>query len=212
MRGNRRVTWGPLLGSMLVTLGVVATLAALDGGWLAGGEGYGFGLLGLFLILLAWFVSRAAVAHYDRIIRHLPRFLRFGLVGGINTAVDLATINTLLLLFPPGDAHPYYFPLFATAGFAAATLTSYVLNKRWTFRARGVATRTALPQFYLVTTASFLINVGLSSLLVWLHPFPSLGPVLWANVAKVLATACSLLLNFAGYSRFVFGERSRSSL
>jgi putative flippase GtrA len=143
----------------------------------------------------------------ERVVELIPRMLRFGVVGFLNTVVDLAVLNVLLFTFALPETHATLFPFFATAGFIAATLNSYLWNRSWTFRSeRGRAT-TELPRFYGVTIVSFLVNVGLSSLLVWLHPFPGLSQTLWANAAKLVAVGVSLCLNFIGYHKLVFREK-----
>lgn len=133
----------------------------------------------------------------------LPRLVRFAVVGALNTLVDLAVLNLLLYLFAEGDSHARLFPVLATVSFAVATLNSFLWNRNWTFREKRRAARRELPQFYLVTAVSFLVNVGISSLLVWWSPF-ALNATVWANVAKLIATGVSLMLNFLGYHKLVF--------
>lgn len=142
----------------------------------------------------------------ERIVELIPRMLRFGVVGVSNTVVDLAVLNALLYLFASTETHAMLFPFFATAGFIAATLNSYFWNRSWTFHAEDGHVSRDLPRFYLVTIVSFLVNVGLSSFLVWLAPFPMLSQTLWANVAKLFATGVSLALNFIGYQKLVFKD------
>lgn len=129
---------------------------------------------------------------------------RFVIVGGLTTFVDLGILDILLLALAHGDAHARMFPAFATISFIAATLNSFAWHRAWTFGKQGTGLAADLSRFYAVTLASFVVNVGLSTLLVWLQPFPFLGQTLWANIAKVLATGVSLLLNFMGYDRLVF--------
>lgn len=147
------------------------------------------------------------VPSWERVVELLPRMLRFGVVGFMNTVVDLIVLNVLLYLFAGPETHARLFPFFATAGFIVATLNSYLWNRAWTFRAERGKAAAELPRFYGVTIVSFLVNVGLSSLLVWLHPFPELSQTLWANVAKLAAVAVSLSLNFIGYHKLVFREK-----
>ena len=137
----------------------------------------------------------------------LPRAVRFGIVGIGNTLVDLAVLNVLLYAFGTDERHALLFPAFATVSFVAATLNSFYWNRNWTFRAKEGSVTRDLSRFYLVTVVSFLVNVGVSTLLVWLHPFPTLSQTVWANVAKLAAVGISLLINFVGYQKLVFRER-----
>lgn len=133
-----------------------------------------------------------------------PQLMRFGMVGVLNTVVDLGVLNALLFALAHGDTHVRLFPVFATVSFCCATLNSFYWNRRWTFKAESAGGASELSRFYAVTIGSFVVNVGLSTFLVWWMPFPSLNPTLSANAAKVLATGVSLLLNFVGYDRLVF--------
>jgi putative flippase GtrA len=56
--------------------------------------------------------------------------LRYGLVGGLNTAVSYAVYLVLLAAGVPYAAA-------AVAAFAAGAATGYLLNRSWTFRVRG---------------------------------------------------------------------------
>lgn len=152
-------------------------------------------------------MARALRKQRERVVAFAPSAFRFGIVGVANTLVDLAVLNALLFALSHGDSHTRLFPLFATVSFAAATVNSYVLNRRWTFRASGEKRRQEFLRFAVVTVTSFLINVGLSSFLVWLDPLPWISPTLWANAAKLVATGVSLILNFLGYQRLVFRTR-----
>lgn len=131
-------------------------------------------------------------------------FPRFVIVGGLTTCVDLGVLDVLLLLFANEQSYASLFPLLATISFVVATLNAFFWNRIWTFESEKKVTLGHVSRFYGVTIASFLINVGLSSLLVWLDPFPVTSHVLWANMAKLMATAVSLSVNYFGYKRLVF--------
>lgn len=60
----------------------------------------------------------------------LHQFLRFGLVGMVNTAVGLSVIYALMLGLGVSPA------LSNMAGYAVGLCVSFVLNSRWTFRDR----------------------------------------------------------------------------
>ncbi|MBF0255408.1 MAG: GtrA family protein [Gammaproteobacteria bacterium] len=116
--------------------------------------------------------------------------LRFGLVGVVNTLVDLA----LFLLFYLGFGLA---PLLANAlAFAVAVSNSYLLNQRWTFRSgstplslRGYAT------FVLLNSGGLLL--GSLALLLLVRYMP-------VELAKLCATGLTLAWNFSLSRRFVF--------
>lgn len=69
------------------------------------------------------------------------RFVKFGLVGIVNTGVTYAvfTAGALGLRLPPAIAHIF--------GWLAGMATSWLLNRRWTFGDRVVSSSRALPRF-----------------------------------------------------------------
>jgi putative flippase GtrA len=89
-------------------------------------------------------------------------FLRFALVGFVNTSVGYGVI--LLLHYVVG-----FSPVFANfGGYAIGTILSYALNRRFTF-ASGRPHKVALPQFAIAAAGCFLLNllvlnIGLNAL------------------------------------------------
>lgn len=143
------------------------------------------------------------------VLPRFKRFYKFVLVGCLNTAVDLGILNIAILVF--GVEKVYLFPLYATIGFIAATLNSYFWNQHWTFddtNARGLR---SVAWFYVVSIAGFLINVGISTGLVFAGLPPGFTLVLWENAAKALGIVVSLATNYAGYKYLVFHKGKRVS-
>jgi len=131
---------------------------------------------------------------------------RFGLVGAANTLVDLAFTNLIFLLWQP--ATPLQLTLVAVAAGAIATLQSYLLNSRWTFRdasgGRGARIRfLAFALLGLATQAAVTLFVAHW----WLgsgHPM-SLAAM---NLAKLAAVVAAAGVTFVGYRVAVFTPRS----
>ena len=97
---------------------------------------------------------------------------RFAFVGAINTAVDLAVLNTLIATTHRGRAGLLY-SLFKAISFLVAVLNSYWMNSRWTFRqtaAQNAAMRVG--RFLSVSVLGLAINVATAS---WVALVP--GPV-----------------------------------
>jgi putative flippase GtrA len=132
-------------------------------------------------------------------------------VGTLNTAIDFGVLNLLSLLtsvYGGGRLIPINIP-----GFVLAMINSYVLNKYWTFKAtaRGVSSL-EIGTFALVSFIGLGINTAVCVVVAsLLPPTLSITPVLWENIAKVVATGFSLVWNFVGYKYVVFERLDRRS-
>jgi len=123
--------------------------------------------------------------------RDLVQFVKFGLVGVLNTAVDF-TVYTLLYW----AGIPYL--LAQCVSFAAGTANSYVLNRMWTFQARGQQGAAGqLGRHILWNVIVLLLSLGLLYLFsdgLGMHPMP----------AKVVVTIIATVVNFVGSKLWVF--------
>lgn len=200
--------WGSLVVGMATTLATIVLLGTFGSGYMPfASVELGFFALIMFACLSAWFLAAFIHTNWRRLLPVFPQVIRFGVVGLGNTLVDLAFLNLALFALGGTERHPFIFPLAATLSFIVATLNSFYWNHVWTFRAHGNQTRMVLPRFYAVTVTGFLINVGLSTFLVWWAPLVFIAPTLWANIAKVIAAGVSMIVNFAGYKGIVFRQR-----
>jgi putative flippase GtrA len=152
-----------------------------------------------------------ASAAEDKAMSLVSQIARFGLVGVINTAVDLAVLNALIALSHRGHAGALY-SLFKTVSFLVAMLNSYWMNSRWAFRqTTTVNPAKRLGRFSVVSILGLAINVGSAS---WVAT--SAEPVgafarLWPSVAALAGAACGLAFNFVGYRYLVFVPRPVAS-
>ena len=130
------------------------------------------------------------------------QFGKFILIGGLNTAVDFAMLNMLVYAFGADTTGRY--AVWKTLAFAVAMCNSYLLNRRYTFGGAPKNART-VSAFVIITVATFLINVGISSLVFFVATVEGeLGNELAANIGALSGTAVSTVLNFVGYKLFVF--------
>ena len=130
------------------------------------------------------------------------QFLRFCLVGGANTLVDILTFNVLLWSLPTTNA--LVLVLYNSFAYASGAITSFFLNKYWTFRHRQRTTRRMVLRFAILLAFEILY----SNVLVWLagkmlQPLIS-NPILWGNAAKLLAVSGSAVLSYAGMRFWAF--------
>lgn len=116
------------------------------------------------------------------------RILRFGVVGMLNTLVDLGFFNLFLSL----DIHP----LLATSiSYFLATINSYIFNRVWTFGDR----RSKKPLFqYSQFLLSNIIGFGLNNLIVYLFMQNAIfdNMTLQLNTAKLVAIVLVVFWNY----------------
>ncbi len=138
--------------------------------------------------------------------RTIWQFVRFGLVGCVNTTIDLLVLNGLFWLWPAqGTARLL---LFNTLAYACGALNSFVFNRYWTFRRPGRPKAREGARFLVVTLAAIVCN----DLIVWLMSkilLPvHLNPSLWTNSSKVAAIGGTILVSYLGMRLWVFVQSS----
>jgi putative flippase GtrA len=138
--------------------------------------------------------------------RTIWQCVRFGLVGCVNTTIDLLVLNGLLWLWPTQDIARLL--LFNTLAYACGALNSYVFNRYWTFQRTRWPKALEGARFLLVTLAAIVCN----DLIVWLMSkilLPvHLNPTLWTNSAKVAAIGGTILVSYLGMRLWVFVQSS----
>jgi putative flippase GtrA len=118
-----------------------------------------------------------------------PQFMRFCLVGVVNTGVDFAVFTVLtnmgiLLLVAQ------------CISYTCGVLNSFLLNRTWTFQRRGQSSG-QLIRFFALNLGTLTITYGL---LVYFH-----NHLAWSLlVSKLVATGASLVINFGGSRLWVF--------
>ena len=140
-----------------------------------------------------------------RLVRLLPErwqkfiheALKFGIVGGINTVINYAVFNALALtVFRDGQLKA---TVIATI---VATITSYLMNRHWTYRDRP---KSALQReyvlFFLFNATGLIIELGVLAAAKYGLGVTSL---LALNVAKTGGVLLATMFRFWSYRTFVF--------
>ncbi|MEZ0537736.1 GtrA family protein [Caldicellulosiruptoraceae bacterium PP1] len=123
-------------------------------------------------------------------------FLRFVLVGLLNTSVDFFVFTIFHSLFFLDVSFSQ------SAGYITGTLNSFVLNKLWTFenqKTKKVTTIKQFLKFILVNIVSLIISVILIRNLTYslnLNPYFS----------KIIVTVITQFVNYYGYKLWVFNK------
>lgn len=140
----------------------------------------------------------------------IGQFLRFAVIGFMNTGVDLIILNLLMFATDLKQGTPY--AVFKATSFIAAATFSFFMNKHWAFRDRSRTKQAKkFSQFFAVSVIGALVNVGTASLVVNIiapafdHKIIiDLSPQLWGNVGALCGSAMGLVWNFLGYKFIVF--------
>ena len=140
----------------------------------------------------------------DKLKLIIRQFVKFAIIGGINTAVDFGILN--VLSWATGITSGNGLIPLNVISFSVAVINSYLLNKHWAFKdsASGEGGK-KFSMFLLVSVIGVIINtVVLRVVTTNIDPMFELSPQLWLNVGKAAATVVSLIWNFLGYKFFVF--------
>lgn len=142
-----------------------------------------------------------------RLSRRWPvmiQFVKFGIVGGLNSLIYLGALN--LLITATGIAAGLGYTAFVSSAFIVSVTNSYVWNKYWVFRASESGGGSGeFIKFFLVNLVGFAINVGAASFVVNVIGAPAgFSASVWANIGAVSAVFITLFWNFIGMKFIVF--------
>ena len=90
----------------------------------------------------------------------LWQFVRFGIVGVLNTCIDIGTLNLLLWRFPTHDANVLLG--YNTLAYLLGAVNSFMLNKYWTFQSSKGASSGEVLRFVSITVAGICCSDGLT--------------------------------------------------
>jgi len=121
----------------------------------------------------------------------LRQFIKFGIVGVINTVLDYMLFATFFYLL---DIHY----LWANAmSFSIAVTNSYVLNRRWTFRSDNPRWQKEAIKFLIIN----IIGLGISELILFIFVEHFQVHQLLAKVGAIVVV---LFWNFTGTRLWAF--------
>lgn len=116
---------------------------------------------------------------------------RFVMTGGFAAVVDYGSYQALL-------ATGLWIHLAKALAFVLGTLTAYLINRRWTFRARGGGLQFASVMVLYGTT--FAVQVGCNAVMLAV-----LSPSVWRiTIAFVVAQGMATIINFIVQRAVIF--------
>jgi putative flippase GtrA len=157
-------------------------------------------------------VDSSKIPRIDPAHRFLPlsstfkQFLRYCLVGGVNTGVDVLILNILLWRFPTHNVQVLV--AYNSVAYTCGSVSSFFLNKYWTFRRTQRPAARELVRFAI----SVLLEVLYSNVLIWLagkalQPFiPNV--TLWGNASKLVAVVIGAVLSYCLMRFWTFASGS----
>ena len=136
------------------------------------------------------------------------QFFRYCLVGGANTISDVLTFNALLWCFPTNNVQVLV--LYNSVAYTSGALTSFFLNKYWTFRHKQKTTRREVVRFIIILILEVLYSNGL----LWLagkalQPWIA-NPTLWGNAAKLVAVVGGTITSYIFMRFWIFAGGSQN--
>jgi len=135
------------------------------------------------------------------------QFIKFLLVGVLNTGIDFGVLN--LLMFSTGITSGIYYSVFKAISFICGVTNSYIWNKRWTFKKGKSLEKKEFSKFFIISLMSFGVNICVASILVnIIGPIGGISPYVWANISALAAAGFTTLINFFGYKYLVFKDKS----
>lgn len=123
----------------------------------------------------------------------LRQFIKFCLVGGLNTIVDFAVYLSLTRLT---DWFDQWLVVAAMIAMACATVNSYLWNAFWVFRTARTDHHVLISKFLVISTSGFIIYTYLFSVLVHYGFYDIL--------VKILLTGFLVIWNFVGNKWWVY--------
>ena len=130
------------------------------------------------------------------------QLLRFCVVGGANTGLDLLVFNVLLMVNQTQNSGLLI--AYNSLAYLLGAVNSFLWNKYWTFREHRHITASQLVRFALVTGLGILCN----DMFLWMANSTLSTLMLsgwwWTNTAKVCAIGGSFLVSYFGMHLSVF--------
>lgn len=128
----------------------------------------------------------------------MVKFLKFALVGGTGTVLNLSLFFLLVDLGRLGHTTG------AVVCFVVAVTWNYLLNHLWTFQHQIVGEKPSLTryiQFIVVSLAGLAVNIGALNLtLAFFHPA-------YKVFAQAVGIGCGTFVNYTGSNFFAFRKK-----
>lgn len=166
--------------------------------------------------LLATPIGLRIAFYIGQKIAIIYQIAKFGLIGVLNTLVDLgflALITFIFRLYFNIESTAIFigtitfYSIYKASSFIVANINSYFWNKYWTFdQGKKKQTRSEFLQFFAVSVVGFIINVFIASFVfkMVLGSFTGLSDDQLGLIGAAAGSIAGLVWNFIGYKLWVF--------
>jgi len=121
--------------------------------------------------------------------------------------MDLLMLNVLLWRFPTNDV--LILMVYNSVAYTCGAVTSFFLNKYWTFGHKQRTTRREVVRFSIILALEVLYSNGLVWLAGKVLQHLIANPTLWGNASKLIAVTCGAVLSYAFMRFWTFAGRSQ---
>ncbi len=132
----------------------------------------------------------------------LHQFVKFGIIGVLNTLIDFSVYTFLTRLIP---FFGHYIYVAATISFLCGALFSYFANRTWTFTQKSRPEFREAVKFYISVGTAYLLTIILLYIFVNIFNFYDL-------YAKIIVTFIILFWNFFMNKFWVFKPKKVSAI
>ncbi|WP_298839671.1 GtrA family protein [Clostridium sp.] len=142
----------------------------------------------------------------------LTQFIKYGIVGGSNTIIDIAVLN--ILSYTTGITHGKALFLFNLIAFSIYSICGYNLNKKFTFKEND--TKNAYFQYASVLFFTMILNSFIlvhltrrNPLIRIMHHHRSIAHLnhLWLNISMIIGCIFLGILGFLINKFFIFNKK-----
>jgi len=125
-------------------------------------------------------------------MKTVKQFLKFAIVGVINTLINL------LVLYVLTEFLGIYYLISAVFAFVVAVTNSFILNKIWTFQEKiGHRAYSRYFKFLIISLTALIFNLLLLYILVEYFN-------IWYMLAQLIGVVLNLIINFLGNKLWTF--------
>ena len=129
-------------------------------------------------------------------------FIRFGIVGFLNTLIDYGVMNILMFALKVNQGSGFI--AIKTFSIALSVVFSYYANLLWTFKLKK-GNKEQLIKFVVLSVITIGVNVWIAGYMVD-NINVSLDKYLWANIASLIGAVVAIVMRYFG-SRVIFKKK-----